>query len=96
GQKYSIFLSEILPNLLENVPYQIRLTMWYQHDGCPAHYAQQAQRVLQRQFPNRWIGRGGDVVWPARSPDLTPLDYFLWGTVKNDVYRELPTTVEDM
>ncbi|EZA49180.1 hypothetical protein X777_12589 [Ooceraea biroi] len=24
------------------------------------------------------------------------LDYFLWGTVKNDVYREPPTTVEDM
>jgi hypothetical protein len=25
--------------------------------------------------------------WPARSPDLTPLDFFLWGHVKNLVYR---------
>ena len=24
--------------------------------------------------------------WPARSPDLTPLDYFLWGYVKEMVY----------
>ncbi|KOC70354.1 hypothetical protein WH47_02857, partial [Habropoda laboriosa] len=34
---------------------------------------------------------------PSRSPDLSPLDYFLWGTLKNKVYHEyLPTTVEDM
>jgi hypothetical protein len=25
--------------------------------------------------------------WPARSPDLTPLDFFLCGHVKNLVYR---------
>ncbi|KOC64031.1 hypothetical protein WH47_02352, partial [Habropoda laboriosa] len=33
--------------------------------------------------------------WPPRSPDLSPLDHFLWGTLKK-VYREPPTTVEDM
>ena len=26
-------------------------------------------------FPGRWIGRGGPVPWPARSPDLNPLHY---------------------
>ncbi|PNF27274.1 hypothetical protein B7P43_G05160, partial [Cryptotermes secundus] len=31
------------------------------------------------------IGRGGPVTWSPRSPDLTPLDYFLWGYVKNSV-----------
>ena len=24
--------------------------------------------------------------WPARSPDLTPCDYFLWGYVKDKVF----------
>ena len=35
---------------------------------------------------NRWIGRGGPTSWPARSPDLTPLDFFLWGAIKERVY----------
>jgi hypothetical protein len=35
----------------------------------------------------RWIGRGGPIAWPLRSPDLTPLDFFLWGYVKNIFYE---------
>ena len=27
------------------------------------------------------------ITWPARSPDLTPPDVFLWGFVDNHVYR---------
>ena len=26
--------------------------------------------------------------WPPRSPDLSPLDFFLWGYIKNIVYAE--------
>ena len=36
----------------------------------------------------RWIGRRGTIEWPARSPDLTPLDFFLWGYLKNKVYSK--------
>ena len=36
----------------------------------------------------RWIGRGGSIPWPPRSPDLTPLDFFsFWGFIKTDVYE---------
>jgi hypothetical protein len=35
----------------------------------------------------RWIGRGGPIGWTPRSPDLDPLIFFLWGYVKNIVYR---------
>jgi hypothetical protein len=35
----------------------------------------------------RWIGRCGPIAWLLRSPDLTPLDFFLWGYVKNIVYQ---------
>ncbi|PNF33715.1 hypothetical protein B7P43_G11435 [Cryptotermes secundus] len=31
-------------------------------------------------------GRGGPVPWPPRSPDLTPLDYFMWDHVKSLIY----------
>ncbi|KZC13168.1 hypothetical protein WN55_05871, partial [Dufourea novaeangliae] len=49
--------------------------------------------ILNRMFPTRWIGCGSNIAWPARSPDLTSLDYFLWGTLKTEVYREPRTTV---
>jgi hypothetical protein len=54
------------------------------------------RQFLNEAFPNRWIGRGGAISWPARSPDLTPLDFFLWGFVKEKVYRLRPTTAGDM
>ena len=41
---------------------------------------------LTETFGNRWIGRNGPIAWPARSPDLTPLDFFLWGHMKTLVY----------
>jgi len=37
-------------------------------------------------FPNRWTGRDGPTPWSPRSPDITPLDFFLWGYVKDKVF----------
>ena len=34
--------------------------------------------------------------WPPRSPDLTPMDFFFWGVVKNKVYERKPQTVDEM
>ena len=45
-------------------------------------------------YPGRWIGRGRPVAWPPRSPDLTPLDFFLWGHIKSLVY-ETPVPGEE-
>ncbi|KAJ4429937.1 hypothetical protein ANN_22141 [Periplaneta americana] len=56
--------------------------MWYQHDGCPAYYAHTARDVLNNNYHGRWIGRAGPINWPARSPDLTSPDFFLWGYLK--------------
>ncbi|GBL75689.1 hypothetical protein AVEN_154998-1 [Araneus ventricosus] len=43
-------------------------------------------------FQNQVIGYGGFVEWPPRSPDLTPLDFFLWGLIKGQVYENPPPT----
>jgi len=56
--------------------------MYFQHDGAPPHYTNRVRELLNKLFPNRWLGRGGPVAWPPRSPDLTPLDYCLWGHMK--------------
>ena len=31
-------------------------------------------------------GRGCPIAWPARSPDLNPLDFHLWGHLKSIAY----------
>jgi len=41
---------------------------------------------LDATFPNRWIGRDGPTPCPTRSPDITPLDFFLLGCVKDKVF----------
>ncbi|GFV83324.1 uncharacterized protein TNCV_1900501 [Trichonephila clavipes] len=60
--------------------------MWFQHDGAPAHFSADVRSALDTAYPGRWIGRDGPVNWPARSPDLSCLDFFLWGYVKSLVY----------
>lgn len=56
--------------------------MYFQQDGAPAHYKDFVRVALNNKFEQRWIGRGGPIAWPPRSPDLTPCDFFLWGYVK--------------
>ena len=55
--------------------------------GLPPHYTRPMRDYLNESFSNRWLGRGGPVAWPPRSPGLTPLDYYLWGHMKTLVYE---------
>ncbi|KAJ4437533.1 hypothetical protein ANN_17678 [Periplaneta americana] len=45
--------------------------------------------LWSNKFSGRWIGRGGPTSWPPRSPDLTPLYFFLWRFLKDKVYVPL-------
>ena len=51
---------------------------------------------LNNVFPNRWIGRGGPVQWTSRSPDLTPMDFFIWGKMMFLVYETPIDTPEEL
>ncbi|XP_070531446.1 histone-lysine N-methyltransferase SETMAR-like [Cardiocondyla obscurior] len=96
GEFYEYFLDTELPGLLENIPLATRRNMIYQHDGAPAHWSRGVRRLLDARFRDRWIGRGGPIIWPPRSPDLTPLDYFLWGHIKNLVEPQRNGTVNEV
>jgi hypothetical protein len=37
-------------------------------------------------YHDGWTGRGGPTAWPPRSPDLNPLNVYLWGHLKTLVY----------
>jgi len=72
-----------LPILLEDVPLCVRAELIFQHDGAPPHFSRQVREILNAHYPDRWIGRGGPIIWPAGSPDLNVLDFFVWGYIKD-------------
>jgi hypothetical protein len=67
-------MDEALSVLLEDVPLATKEHMWYQHDGALPHYERRVHNLID----GRWISRGGPIHWPPRSPDLNPIDFFLW------------------
>ena len=95
GERFLLFMREELPHLLNHVPEFVK-NMWFQLDGAPAHFHRNVRAYLEENFPQKWIGRGGPVNWPARSPDLTSMDFYLWGYVKSKVYHTPATTIKDM
>jgi hypothetical protein len=71
----------VMPQLLEDKPNVV-----FQHDGAPPYIHNEVTTFLNMQLSEGWIGRGGSTSRPPQSPDLTPLDFFLWGFVKDDVH----------
>ncbi|MBZ5797343.1 hypothetical protein K8353_45735, partial [Burkholderia contaminans] len=65
-----------------------------QQDGGTAHTARATTDILKEAFPGRLISRFGDLHWPARSPDLTVPDFFLWGFLESRGYVNKPQTLE--
>jgi hypothetical protein len=47
---------------------------WLQQDGATSHTANSTMEMLKQFFDDRIISKN---LWPPRSPDLTPPDYFL-------------------
>ena len=66
----------------------------FQQDGATYHTAEATLDILHPVFEDRIISRKADVVWPSRSCDLTPLDYYMWGAVKDKCYADKPETIE--
>lgn len=44
--------------------------------------------MMRRYFPGRLKSRGSDYSYPSNSPDLTPPDAYLWGIIKEKIYRD--------
>ena len=45
---------------------------------------------------NRRISRDGPTLWPAQSPDITPLDFFFLGYVKTKVFKSEIKDIDDL
>lgn len=87
GTNYLNMLQNYLLPELQHYPHFEQLI--FQQDGAPPYWTRAVREFLNITFPGRWIGRDSSFLhWPARSPDLTPMDFFLWGYVKSKVYTE--------
>lgn len=96
GATYLEMLETVLPPYLDDLTLDKRRVFCFQQDGAPPHFAVIVRKWLNDHFRCNWIGRGGPTAWPARSPDLTPLDFFLWGYIKSKVYANRPRNIEEL
>lgn len=95
GQRYLNFLETHIQEILENIPLNEYQGIIWQQDGAPYHNVRRVTEFLNNNF-REWIGKSGTYQWPPRSPDLTPLDFFLWGYLKNKVYYMRVGSVNDI
>lgn len=68
----------------------------FMQDGAPPHIGRRVKDVLRQHFTDaRVISRAFPTIWPPRSPDLNPCDFWLWGYLKSVVYQghvpDIPT-----
>lgn len=96
GAVYERMLREFLiPELIRRAidPYDVI----YMHDGAPSHITLPVRHLLTSNFA-AFIGRGAGALigWPPRSPDLNPLDFFLWSFVKAQIFKRTTKTVQGL
>jgi len=70
--------------------------VFYQQDGAPPHCHRDVRAFLDENLQGHWIGRRGTFEFLPRSPDLTPLDFYLWGNLKDVVNRKKPATLGEL
>jgi hypothetical protein len=94
--KYHALLSNEISNFLDEMPLAVLNRIVFHQDGATPHNARMNVAFLNDNFGARWMGTYGPIRWPARSPDLNPLDSFLWGYIRNNVYLTPPGTREEL
>ena len=59
----------------------------FMKDGYPPHIANPVKQLLKWHFGSaRIIYRHFPAVWPSRSSDINPCDFWLWGYLKGVVF----------
>ena len=51
---------------------------------------------LKSHFKSRIISNRTDILWPPKSPDCNPLDFFFWGHSMSHVFRCKPQTLDQL
>ena len=87
------YIHNILESFFDQLTEQEKQQCWFQQDDATAHTARVSMAAVGEVFRDRVISRG---LWPPRSPDLTPPDFYLWGKLKGSVYADNPRTTDEL
>ena len=88
---YQAILNEFLFTKIEE---EDICKIWFQQNGVTCHTAETTVDVLRPAFKDRIISRKTDVVWSPRCYELTALNYYLWGAVKDKFYADKKETID--
>lgn len=98
-----VYCEQILtPFLNEAQSEKLTHEHWFQQDGAPPHRTENAFQLLYPVFSSRVIALGYPgkmncgIEWPPYSPDLNPCDFFLWGYLKDRIYKNAPKTIDQL
>lgn len=69
---------------------------YFQQDGATPHCTGENLWMLRQYFADRIMSRNTGRIFPARSCDLTPCDYFLWPYLKNTIFTSPISDLEDL
>ena len=96
GPRYLAMINEqVVPALASERGYRRQgngrfRRVWWAQDGAPCHRNRATTDRLTELFGERVIALNRPVEWPPRSPDLTPLDFSLWGHLKSRLQPDRP------
>ena len=69
---------------------------YFMQDGASSHTTNANLEFLLSKFQGRVISNKTNIIWPPKSPDRNPLDFFLWGHSMSHIYRCQPRTLTDL
>ena len=70
--------------------------VYFQQDGATCHTSGETIDLLREKFRVRVISRNSDYNWPPRSCNVTHLDFFIWGYVRDKVYADAPQSIQEL
>ena len=73
-----------------------REEQWLQQDGATPYTVNITMEWLDHRFAGRLISRRRIPEWSPHSTDLNPLDFYLWGFLKDHVYQNNPQTIAEL
>ncbi|GFT49663.1 DUF4817 domain-containing protein [Trichonephila clavipes] len=95
AQRYLTLLWEtVVPCLIQRGQ---NANVTFMQDGATSQTANPVKSFLIQTFgEDRIVSRHCRYPWPPRSPDLTPVDFWLWGYLKSHVYLFGPSSLSEL
>ena len=66
---------------------------YFQQHGATCHTSNESMTEIESFFDDRITSKA---LWPPRSPDLSPSDFFLWGALKGKAYANKPRIIQEL